>query len=161
MVMVFLVCSKAARDQLAPPSVLYVTWYFVASGDGFPVCHYAAVDVRVYVVPVFRLHRVYVARDVQVVVVGVVVYLAKRNHARVAGQLDAVVEGVHNLVDVALAQTVLVAVLHEALAGVNHEDAAASARVFLVHDDDAGRYAGAVEQVRRQPDDALDEAAPD
>jgi len=33
--------------------------------------------------------------------------------------------------------------------------------MLLVDDDDAGRDARAVEQVRRQPDDALDEPAPD
>ena len=55
-----------------------------------------------------------------------------------------------------MAQAVHVAVFHEAFAGVDHEDAAAGGGVLFVKDDDAGRDAGAVEQVGRQADDALD-----
>ena len=55
-----------------------------------------------------------------------------------------------------MAQAVLVAILHKALAGIDHEDAAAARGVFLVEDDDTGWDAGAVEQVGRQADDALD-----
>jgi hypothetical protein len=62
------------------------------------------------------------------------------------------------LVDVLLAQAVLVAVLDEALAGVDHEDALAGGGVFLVQHQDAGGDAGAVEQVGRQADDALEDA---
>ena len=63
--------------------------------------------------------------------------------------------------DVLGAQTVLVAVLEEALAGVNHEDAGASVSLLLVDDQDAGWDAGAVEQVGGQADEALEQAAPD
>ena len=63
--------------------------------------------------------------------------------------------------DVLLAEAVLVAVLHEALGGVDHEDALAGVRAFLVEHDDAGGDAGAVEEVRRQADDALDVATLD
>jgi hypothetical protein len=67
-------------------------------------------------------------------------------------------EGVDDFVDVLCTQAVLVAVLDEALAGVHHEDAFAARSAFLVQHDDAGGDAGAVEQVGRQADDALDEA---
>jgi hypothetical protein len=60
-----------------------------------------------------------------------------------------------------LCRSVLGAVLHEALAGVNHEDALAVVGVFLVEDDDAGGDAGAIEQVGGQADDALDVALAD
>ena len=63
--------------------------------------------------------------------------------------------------DVLGAQAVLVAVLDEALGGVDHEDALAGVGVFLVQHEDAGGDAGAVEEVGRQADDALDVAAPD
>ena len=63
--------------------------------------------------------------------------------------------------DVAFAQPVLGAVLPEALAGVDHEDAAAADRVLLVDHHDARRDSGAVEEVGGKPDDALDQAVPD
>ena len=56
------------------------------------------------------------------------------------------------------AQAVLRAVLHEAAAGVDHEDALAGLGVRLVDHHDAGGDAGAVEEVRGQADDALDVA---
>jgi hypothetical protein len=62
-------------------------------------------------------------------------------------------------VDVLLAQAVLGAVLDEALGGVDHEDALAGGGVLLVEHDDAGGDAGAVEEVGRQADDALEDAA--
>ena len=52
-----------------------------------------------------------------------------------------------------MAQAVLVAILHKALAGVDHEDTRAARGVFLIDDDDTGGDAGAVEQVRGQADD--------
>ena len=63
--------------------------------------------------------------------------------------------------DVLLAEAVLRAVLAEALAGIDHEDAFAGLGVLLVDDDDAGGDAGAVEEVGGQADDALDDAALD
>ena len=63
--------------------------------------------------------------------------------------------------DVLGAQAVLGTVLHEAAAGVDHEDALAGLGVLLVDDDDAGGDAGAVKQVRGQADDALDVAPAD
>ena len=71
-------------------------------------------------------------------------------------ELEPLVEDIDDLVDVLLAQAVLGAVLHEAAAGVDHEDALAGVGVLLVDDDDAGGDAGAIEQVGRQADDALD-----
>ena len=63
--------------------------------------------------------------------------------------------------DVAFAQTVLGAVLHKIVTRVNHKDAIAFGGVFLVHHDNAGGNAGAVEKVRRESDNALDVAAVD
>ena len=53
----------------------------------------------------------------------------------------------------------LVTVLHEALGRIDHEDTGAAGGVLLVEHHDAGRDAGAVEEVGRQADDALDIAA--
>ncbi len=57
--------------------------------------------------------------------------------------------------DVLLAEAVLVAVLDEALRGIDHKDALASGSAFLVEHDYAGRGARAVEKVRRKADDAF------
>ena len=105
---------------------------------------------------VFWLGGVDIARDVEVVVVLRVRDLGQRHHARVAVDLGLLVEDVDDLVDVLAAQAVLVAVLDEALGGVDHEHAGAPGGVLLVEDDDAGRDAGAVEEVGRQADDAFD-----
>ena len=51
--------------------------------------------------------------------------------------------------------------LRKPLRGVDHEDALAGGGALLVEHDDAGRDAGAVEEVRGQADDALDVAALD
>ena len=121
----------------------------------------AAAQVAVDVLQVLRLGAVDVAREVEVEVVLRVADLGQRHHARVARDFGLAGEGVHDLVDVLRAQAVLVAVLDEALGGVDHEDALAGGGVFLVEHEDAGRDARAVEEVRRQADDALDVAALD
>ena len=114
---------------------------------------------------VFGVAAVDVTRDVQVVAVLDLDFF-HRDKARVLGVVfDAVHEGLHNLVNVAFAQAVLGAVFHKVVACVNHEDAAAHplafGSVFLVHHDDAGGNARAVEKVRGEPDNALDVAAID
>ena len=58
--------------------------------------------------------------------------------------------------DVLVAQAVLGAVLHEAAAGIDHEDALAGVGILLVDHDDAGGNASAIKQVGWQTDDALD-----
>ena len=58
--------------------------------------------------------------------------------------------------DVLLTQTVLVAILDEALGGINHEHALARCCLLLIQHQDARRYARAIEQVSGQSDDGLD-----
>src|SRR5207248_1186158 len=65
------------------------------------------------------------------------------------------------LVQVLAAEPVLGTVLHEALGGVDHEDASTGLGVLLVEHNDAGWDAGAVEEVGWQSDDAFDIAALD
>jgi hypothetical protein len=62
-------------------------------------------------------------------------------------------------VDVLRAQAILVAVLDEAAARIDHEHTVAGGGVLLVDHHDAGGDAGAVEQVGRQPDDSADQPA--
>jgi hypothetical protein len=56
---------------------------------------------------------------------------------------------------------VLAAVPNEAPARVDHEDARPFRGTFLVEEDHTGCDAGSVEEVRRQPDNSIDEAATD
>ena len=106
------------------------------AGDDLPVAverinvavRDAAAQVAVDVLQVLRLGAVDVAREVEVVVVLRVADLRDRHQARVARDFDLPGEGVHDLVDVLLAEAVLVAVLDEALGGIDHEDALAGVR---------------------------------
>src|SRR5690554_704736 len=116
----------------------------------------AALQVGAEVVQVFRFTAVDIAGNIQVVVVGG--NFAYGHHAAVAGQLPLVGEDIDDLVDVLGAQAVFVAILHKALAGIDHKDALAGMSVFLVDNDDAGGNAGTVKQVGGQAVDALDVA---
>ena len=66
-------------------------------------------------------------------------------------------ESIDNLVNVLVPQTVLVAVLSEALGRIDHEDAGTRVGIFIVDHDDAGSVAGAIKKIRGQADYALDE----
>jgi hypothetical protein len=118
--------------------------------------------VAIDVLQVLRLGAVDVAREVEVVVVLRVGDFRDGHHAgvaRVAFILPG--EGVHDLVEVLLAEAVLRAVLLEALGGINHEDALAGGGVFLVEHDDACRDARAVKEIGGQADDGLEVAGAD
>ena len=117
--------------------------------------------MRVKVVQIFRFASVDVARDVEDAIVGRVGNFGYRHHAGVAVQFGLLVEDIHDLVEILSPQSVLVAVLEEVLAGVNHEDAGASVSILLVNNQNAGGDAGAVESIGGQADDALDHALPD
>jgi hypothetical protein len=88
--------------------------------------------VAVDVLQILRLGRVDVARQIEAPVVLRVGDLLEGHHPGVARHVDLPAKGVHDPVDVLLARPVLVAVLDEALAGVDQEDAPASDRVLLV-----------------------------
>ena len=119
----------------------------------------AAVQMAVDVLNVLGLLAVDVAREIEIEIV--LLDLLDGDHARVFRDFELPGEDIDDLVDVLGAQAVLGAVLHEAGAGVDHEDALAGVGVLLVDDDDAGGDAGAVKQVGGQADDALDVALAD
>ena len=119
----------------------------------------AALQVALDVLEVLGLLAVDVARQVEVEIV--LLDLLEADHARVFREFEPLVEDIDDLVDVLGAEAVLGAVLHEAAAGVDHEDALAGVGVLLVDDDDAGGNAGAVKEVGGQADDALDVALAD
>ena len=63
-----------------------------------------------------------------------------------------------NPADIALAQTVLRAVLGETVLRVDHENALRLERVLLVENDDARRNARTEEKIRGKPDDTADDS---
>ena len=122
----------------------------------------AAAQMAVDVLQVLRLGAVDVAREVEVVVVLRVGDFLDRHHAGVA-RITFILpgKGIHDAVDVLLAEAVFRAVLHEALGGVDHEDAFADGGVLLVEHENAGRDARAVKEIRGQADDGLEVAGAD
>ena len=116
-------------------------------------------QVALDVLHVLGLLAVDVARQIEVELV--LLDLLDADHAGVFGDFEPPVEDIDDPVDVLGAEAVLGAVLHEARAGVDHEDALAGVGVLLVDDDDAGGDAGAVKEVGGQADDALDVALAD
>ena len=106
-----------------------------------------ALEMRGDVLHIFRLAAVDITRQIEVEVVGH--DLGAGHQAGVPWNVLESREGVHDLVDVLGTQPVFVAILHEPLAGVDHEDPLAPGGPFLVEHDDAGGDAGTVEQVGR------------
>ncbi len=94
-------------------------------------------------------------------------YLQKRHKAcvlRVSFYLtirNKRIEDSRDFIHVTLTQTVLVAVLYEITARVNHDDAVALVGVLLVDNNNAGWNARAVEKVYGQTDDTFDKATVD
>ena len=114
----------------------------------------AALQVAGDVLQVLGRLAVEVARQVEVEVV--LLALRDADQARVLRDVTPRIEDIHERVDVPVAQAGLGAVLHEAAAGVDHEEAFAGQGVLLVEDHEAGGDAGAVQEVGRQADDALE-----
>src|ERR1035437_4002141 len=94
------------------------------------------------ILQVLRFGAVDVTREVKVVIVLRVGNLLYRNHAGVAWiSLILSREGIHNPVNILLAEAVLRAVLHEPFGGVDHEDTLAGYGVLFVEYKDASRSA--------------------
>src|SRR6516164_2793615 len=112
--------------------------------------------MAVDVLQILWLGAINVARQVEIEVVLSVTDLGKRNQAGVLLDFDLIVEGIHDLMDVLLPKTILIAVLQEALACINHENAFACGSILLVQHHNARRNASSIKEVRRKTDDALD-----
>ena len=121
----------------------------------------SAVEMGIDVLSHLRVARRDIARDVEVVVVGLYLRVSGEvGEVRLVevGIVHAPFPGVGNALDVFGAQAVHVAVLAEALFGIDEEDALALCRAFLVEHDDACRDARAIEEIGRQADDTFDAA---
>ena len=115
--------------------------------------------VRLDVLQILRLCAVDVAGQVEIEIVLGIADLRQRHHAGIARKVGLSGEGVHELVNVLFAETVLGAVLDEPFGGVDEEDAFAGGGVLFVQHDDAGGNAGPVEEVGWKADDRFDHAA--
>ena len=113
-----------------------------------------ALQMRVKVVNVFRLRRINVTRDIEVIAIPR--NLCQRHHTAIACYFALFGEHIDDLVNVLATQAVLVAVLDKALARIHHENAFAGVGIFLVQHDNAGGNPRAVKQVGRQTDNAFD-----
>src|SRR6185369_1756020 len=91
-----------------------------------------ALQVPLDVLDILGLLAVDIPRNVEVEVV--LLDLLDTDHAGIFGNLQPFVENINDLVEVAVAQTILVAIFEVAAAGINHEDALAGVGVFLVDD---------------------------
>ena len=118
-----------------------------------------AAQVALNILKILGLLAINVARDIEVELI--LRDLREGDHTRILGHLKLLGEDIDDLMDVLGAQPVLGAVLDEARAGVDHKDTRAGVGILLIHDDDTGGDAGAVEQVGGQADDALDIALAD
>ena len=106
-------------------------------------------------VQVYRLRRQGgrdVAWDVQVVVVGA--NLVAGHYPSEVRHVHAVVNGIDDALDVTGAQVVVLALLDEALGGIDEQHVIAV--TFLLEHHDDGRDTGAVEDVGRQADNGID-----
>ena len=112
-----------------------------------------AVQMRLDVLLYLAVHRLYVARDVQVEVVPF--YLVPFHHAAIVDNGLLTLPGIHDTLDVLFTQAVLRSVLGKTILGIDVENALADVLVLLVDDDDGRRDACAKEDIWRQTDDAL------
>ena len=119
----------------------------------------AAFQMRLDILKVFGFGAVDIARNIEVEVV--LRDLRERHHARIFVDLGLLRKSIDDLMDILGTQAVLIAVLHKALRGIDHEDAGTRVGVLFVEHDDASGNAGAVKQVWRQADDALNKALGD
>ena len=113
-------------------------------------------QVAVNVLQIFRSRAVNVTGDIQVILVFLLNLVIGDKPGIFGIVCDLLIECSDDFIDVPLAQAVLVAILYEVMAGIDHKDSLALGCIGLIDNDDTGRDAGTIKQVGRQTDDALD-----
>lgn len=124
---------------------------------GIHICgRNASMEMGFNILQIFRGGTVNIPGDIQIVLVLDLDFIV-RNETSILGICgNLLVEGGHNLIDIPLPQTIFAAILHEVMAGIDHKDALALVSIRLVQNNNTGRDSGAVEQICRQADEALD-----
>ena len=113
------------------------------------------------VLQIFGFSAVDITREIQVEIVSWIADLGQGHHSGISGNFHLAGEGVDNSVNVLFAKPVLGSIFAKPFTGIDHEDALAGRGVLFVEHQNAGRYAGPIEQVGRQADDALEIAGAD
>ena len=113
-------------------------------------------QMAVNILQILRRGAINITGNIQVILV-FLLNLVIGNEPGILGVIyDLLIECGNDFVDVPLAQAVLVAILYEVMAGIDHKNALTLGCIGLVDDDNTGRDAGTIKQVGRQTDDALD-----
>ena len=121
----------------------------------------AAAQMGGDVLEILRLAAVDVARQVEIIVILRVADLGHGYQPRIPGDFHLAGKSVDDAVNILLAQAVFLAILAKAFGCIDHKDGSAAGGLGLIEHNDTGRNAGAVKEVGRQADDALDHAALD
>ena len=119
-------------------------------------CGNTAMQMGINVLQIFRRRTVDITGDIQVILVFLLDLIIGNKPGILGIVCDLLIECGDDFVDVPLTKAVLVAVLNEVMAGINHKDTLALGGISLIDDDNAGRDTGAIKQVGGQADDALD-----
>src|SRR5947208_2642085 len=105
------------------------------------------------VLDIFSFLGINVAREIEVVFL--FLYLIATDETREFRIFQFTVPRVHNLANVPLTQTVLVAIFNKSFGGIDHKDAFAFAGTGFIQDNNARWNAGPIEKVGWQADNAF------
>ena len=102
-------------------------------------------EMRLNVLKVFGIRAIDIARDIQIEIV--TRNFRIRHETGVSGDLGLAGIRVNDLVDVALAETVFVAVFDETARRVDHENRTSGTSLGFVQHNNRGRNTGAIEEI--------------
>ena len=112
-------------------------------------------NVSIDILNIFRICGVNIASNVQVIPVFLFDFIVWYETRILRISCNLVVECRDDLIDVLLTQPVLISIFYITTARINHKDALTVRCAFFINHEYAGSYAGAVKQVCRKADNAL------
>ena len=113
-------------------------------------------NVRIDILNILRICGVNIAGDVQVIPVLLFNFIVWYETSILGIGCYLLIECCDDSVNITFTQTVFISVLNVPTAGINHKDALSVCSAFFINHEHAGGYAGAVKQVCRKADNALD-----
>ena len=115
-----------------------------------------AMNMRIDILNILRICGVNIASNVQVIPVFLFDFIVWYETRILWICSYLLIKRRNDSIDISFTQTILVAVLNVPTAGINHKDALSVCSSFFINHEHAGGYAGAVKQVCRKADNALD-----